>query len=39
VCLTVFCFGVFAYLATPLLRELGRALADVPSTLAHGWRF
>jgi hypothetical protein len=39
VCLTAFCFAVFAYLATPLLRELGRALADVPATLAHGWRF
>jgi hypothetical protein len=38
VCLTAYCFGVFAYLAAPLLRELWRALVQVPSTLAHGWR-
>jgi hypothetical protein len=37
--LTAYCAAVFAYLASSLVRELARALAQVPSTLAHGWRF
>ena len=39
VCLTAFCFAVFAYLALPLLREIARALSRMPATVAHGWRF
>jgi hypothetical protein len=37
--LTGYCFLVFAYLAIGPLREIARALATVPATLAHGWRF
>ena len=39
VCLTVYCFVVFAYLAAEPVRELARAAARVPASLAHGWRF
>jgi hypothetical protein len=39
VCLTAYCFIVFAYLAVGLVHDLVQTLPRLPATWAHGWRF